>query len=102
MADILARRATLITPDAIELAGIVLDVNWTQFEGLEEEVLIASVNWIVIAVGVVLSSIVSLASALIEFNISTSNLDLITEVITALDPVEVLIVTVLAAVDGAV
>ena len=102
MADILARRATLITPDAIELAGIVLDVNWTQFEGLEEEVLIASVNWIVIAVGVVLSSIVSLASALIEFNISTSNLDLITEVITALDPVEVLIVIVLPAVDGGV
>ena len=102
MEDILARRATLITPDAIELAGIVLDVNWTQFAGLEEEVLIASVNWIVIAVGVVLSSIVSLASALIEFNISTSNLDLITEVITALDTVEVLIVIVLAAVDGAV
>ena len=64
--------------------------------------LITSVNWIVIAVGVVLSSIVSVASALIEFNISTSNLDLIIEVRTALDPVEVLIVIVLPAVDGAV
>ena len=64
--------------------------------------LITSVNWIVIAVGVVLSSIVSVASALIEFNISTSNLDLIIEVRTALDPVEVLIVIVLPAVDGGV
>ena len=44
----------------------------------------------------------SVASALIEFNISTSNLDLITVVRTALDPVEVLIVIVLPAVDGAV
>ena len=83
-------------------ASIVDDVNWTQLLGLEAEVLITSVNWIVIAVGVVLSSIVSVASALIEFNISTSNLDLIIEVRTALDPVEVLIVIVLPAVDGAV
>ena len=83
-------------------ASIVDDVNWTQLLGLEAEVLITSVNWIVIGVGVVLSSIVSVASALIEFNISTSNLDLIIEVRTALDPVEVLIVIVLPAVDGAV
>ena len=83
-------------------ASIVDDVNWTQLLALEAEVLITSVNWIVIAVGVVLSSIVSVASALIEFNISTSNLDLIIEVRTALDPVEVLIVIVLPAVDGAV
>ena len=83
-------------------ASIVDDVNWTQLLGLEAEVLITSVNWIVIAVGVVLSSIVSVASALIEFNISTSNLDLIIEVRTALDPVEVLIVIVLPAVDGGV
>ena len=83
-------------------ASIVDDVNWTQLLALEAEVLITSVNWIVIAVGVVLSSIVSVASALIEFNISTSNLDLIIEVRTALDPVEVLIVIVLPAVDGGV
>ena len=64
--------------------------------------LITSVKLIVIAVGVVLSSTLSVATALIELRISTSNLDLITDVRTALDPVEVVIVIVLAAVDGAV
>ena len=64
--------------------------------------LITSVISIVIAVGVVLSSTVSVATALIELRISTSNLDLMTEVITALEPVEVLIVIVDAAVDCAV